>query len=295
MHLRARLAHLRIRPQRPHLLVLALHQLLPEWQNPEELPFLPFQPLTVAQLDKLLAALLANGYRPADPDRLAQLDARHSHLLITFDDGYANTHLALPVLERHGLSALYCVNTAHCLQQKAWWWDVVWRATRDMGWPIKAIYRHIERLKQLPPQEVEEALLEQYGPEALQPVGELDRPLTATELQQLDAHPLAWLGLHGHSHQHLHHLDAIACQAELHENWQTLTGLGTQPLPILAYPNGDYSQPATQGNMVQFAFTTRAGINRLNRIDAQRYRLRRVMPTGLRSLETQLRYYRSFS
>ncbi|MEJ7665168.1 MAG: polysaccharide deacetylase family protein [Hymenobacter sp.] len=61
-------------------------------------------------------------------DVLRGLDPAGKYALITFDDGYFNNHLALPVLRRYGVPATFFISSHHVLSGQAFWWDVVYRA-----------------------------------------------------------------------------------------------------------------------------------------------------------------------
>lgn len=66
--------------------------------------------------------------------------------LITFDDGYRECFdVALPVLERHGVSGVFFVSTDHVSRRRAFWWDRIaylfkkttkMRATLDYPKPL---------------------------------------------------------------------------------------------------------------------------------------------------------------
>lgn len=59
------------------------------------------------------------------PDDLPRIrSARGRYLQITFDDGYVDNHaLALPILERHGVSATFFVATGYMDAPHVPWWD----------------------------------------------------------------------------------------------------------------------------------------------------------------------------
>lgn len=45
-------------------------------------------------------------------------------VLLTFDDGYSDNHIyARPLLEKHGLQALFYISTGYIDKQKEFWWD----------------------------------------------------------------------------------------------------------------------------------------------------------------------------
>ena len=78
-------------------------------------------------LDRRLR-LLRHAFTVIDPDDLLDyLGGRPwppSPALITFDDGYRdNYERALPILQRHGLKALFFVATAYVANRRLFWWD----------------------------------------------------------------------------------------------------------------------------------------------------------------------------
>jgi len=47
-------------------------------------------------------------------------------VLLTFDDGYRDNHdIALPILQRHGVSAVFFIATSYIEQRRLFWWDRV--------------------------------------------------------------------------------------------------------------------------------------------------------------------------
>ena len=69
----------------------------------------------------------------------------------------------------------------HVLEGKAYWWNVVYRERRRRGGRSR-IAAETERLRRMRAPEVDAYLLSEFGPDALQPVGDVDRPLSADEL-----------------------------------------------------------------------------------------------------------------
>lgn len=77
----------------------------------------------------LQLAYLKKNYRILHPNELLELlksgkrIPRHS-ILLTFDDGYADNYLeAIPILEKHGLTALFYVCTGNIGSEREFWWD----------------------------------------------------------------------------------------------------------------------------------------------------------------------------
>jgi len=79
----------------------------------------PLQRTTVAQFRRFVEYYLAHDYRFIGPaDLLGGLDPDGKYAMITFDDGYFNNTLALPILEEYRVPAVVFVSTDHVRQNK---------------------------------------------------------------------------------------------------------------------------------------------------------------------------------
>lgn len=199
----------------------------------------PFQPLAVGDLRQAVMALSRAGYSFVDSHGAAHGEAGARRAWLTFDDGYANNRLALPVLREFGARATIFVSSRMVETGRAFWWDVLHRQRRAQGVRYGEIAAEREALKSSPVAEIEARLERLFGEEAFRPAGDADRPLSVAELQELARDPLIEIGNHTHSHAilPLHgdreaRAEIAACQERL-ERWT-----GRAPLAI-AYPNGD--------------------------------------------------------
>jgi peptidoglycan/xylan/chitin deacetylase (PgdA/CDA1 family) len=67
---------------------------------------------TPVRLGDVVAA--ARGGAPLPPNAV----------IVTFDDGYRDNHdEALPILRRHGMTAVFFVSTAHVAERRLYWWE----------------------------------------------------------------------------------------------------------------------------------------------------------------------------
>ncbi|HET7717796.1 MAG TPA: polysaccharide deacetylase family protein [Bauldia sp.] len=193
---------------------------------------------------------LDEGLRRAnDPGR------RDRFVVITFDDGYRDTHtLALPILERHGAPFTVYVPTAAVTRTLDAWWlglrELIRRRDtisiegmgktlecRDLASKAKALARGVawfhqdlRRTSHLQP------LFRQAGIslQALDARYFLDE----TELRRLASHPLASIQAHTSNHPALTHLDEISVWQEMSENRAWLENLLQSPVDHFAYPYG---------------------------------------------------------
>lgn len=198
-------------------------------------------------------------------------------LAITFDDGYADNHtIAMPILQRHGMSATFFVASSF-LDGGRMWNDTVIEALRaapmetldlnDLGLGTlllrsmadrrQAIDRTLMGIKYLP------------QPERAKLVAEIalrvgvclpdDLMMTSNQLRALRAGGML-VGGHTRTHPILAKLPAEDAWAEIVDGKRDLERILDEPLSLFAYPNGkpgrDYE--ARHREMVQRAGYTAA-------------------------------------
>lgn len=197
-------------------------------------------------------------------------------LAITFDDGYEDNHrLAMPILQRHGLSATFFVATRF-LDGGCMWNDRIIEAVRAASGPVldvpavsgldalclpigdaarrrAAIDTLLRRIKYLT-----------LGPrdDAVAAVARAARVASPTHLMMRSdqVHDLArqGMGVGGHTDSHpiLASLDDEAARHEIERGKQRLESILQQPVALFAYPNG---KPQTDYTTTTVALARRAG------------------------------------
>lgn len=261
------LAYLAVQPERPALLVFMFHVLF-ETEAAMQLDLVdPQQRITTQIFADFVTYYQAHGYTFVTPgDVLAGLDPARRYVLITFDDGYYNNHLALPILRRYGVPATFFISSHHVQAGRAFWWDVVYRARRRQPLPPAAQQAEYALLKQLQHEEIEAYLFTHFGPDALRPVSDLDRPFTPAELAAFAQAPEVVLGNHTSHHAVLTNYPPPVATRELLDCQQYLAQLtGTLPCAV-AYPNGNVSAAvlAAAGEVgLRLGTTVQAGKNYL--------------------------------
>ncbi|MDR3632793.1 MAG: polysaccharide deacetylase family protein [Isosphaeraceae bacterium] len=206
----------------------------------------PLQRTTVAQFRAFIAYYQKHGYRFVNPDELDALEPGGKYALVTFDDGYFNNVLALPVLEEYQVPALFFISTDHVRERKSFWWDVLYRERVAQGATPDQVYHEAQALKSLTTEQIEAELVARFGADALKPRGDIDRPFTPDELRAFARHPLVHLGNHTANHAILTNYSAEDAHAQILRAQEALEEMtGARPRTI-AFPNGARSGPVVQ-------------------------------------------------
>jgi peptidoglycan/xylan/chitin deacetylase (PgdA/CDA1 family) len=256
----------------------------------------PLQRTTMAQFRQFVEYYVGQGYRFITPaDLVAGLPGDGRYVMITFDDGYYNNHLALPILEQFNVPATFFISTNHVRQNKSFWWDVVYRERLAQGGTPGDAYDEALAMKGLRSEEIESKLLERLGPSALTPRTEIDRPMTPAELREFSRHPLVHIGNHTANHAILTNYTPDEIRALLEECQSALTEMtGKTPISI-AYPNGGHDDTVVRIARevgLTVGVTVRPAKNRLGQ-GSGLLRLNRFCPDGPMPMRTQCRTFRS--
>jgi peptidoglycan/xylan/chitin deacetylase (PgdA/CDA1 family) len=203
----------------------------------------PLQHTTVEQFRAFVEYYLEHGYQFIGlDDLLGGLRPSGKYALISFDDGYFNNALALPVLDDHRIPAVFFISSDHVSQNKCFWWDVLYRERIAQGATPAQVYGEGRRLKTLSTERIERKLVAAFGAKAFQPRGDIDRPFAPEELRALARVPSVRLGNHTANHAILTNYSPDEVQAQIARAQESLTAMtGVRPCAI-AYPNGSWSE-----------------------------------------------------
>jgi peptidoglycan/xylan/chitin deacetylase (PgdA/CDA1 family) len=227
----------------------------------------PQQGISVGMFREFISHFYREGYRFVSPtDIVNGLDPAGKYVLVTFDDGYYNHARALPVMEEFNVPATFFLSSRHVIQQKAFWWDVVYRALKKRGHSYTEIQNRVAEYKVLPPEEIDRRLTSEFGDNALRVSGDLDRPFTSRELFEFSQHRLVSIGNHTRNHAILVNLSAREMRDEIQGAQDELHALSGKTPIAIAYPNGNCSKQVLQAAReagLQLGVSVNPGKNRL--------------------------------
>lgn len=197
---------------------------------------------TVDQLCCLIEYFMGCGYTFVSPNDMERgLDIHRKYLLLSFDDGYYNNCLALPVLRQYQIPATFFISTDYVLHNRSFWWDVVYREMSKQRKTLQDIDRLCRQLKRYPVKEIDRFVLKAFGSSAFEPIGDIDRPFLFDELIEFSRSP--WVSIGNHT---VHHAILSVCspqeiRREIQEAQEALSNLTGIVPKMIAYPNGNTS------------------------------------------------------
>ena len=255
----------------------------------------PNQSVTVSDFGAFVEEMLENRFTVVSPAQIdAGLPSGGRYLTITFDDGYFNNTQALEVLDKFRLPATFFISTDHVLQNKAFWWDAFSREMRRNGVSHSRQNSEIKRLKSWTPERIDAFLLQRFGPSALMPSGDTDRPFTPEELRRFSSNPWVHLGNHTRNHAILSNCTPSEMASQIEACQDALEDMvGYRPIGI-AYPNGNYSPAAVSaasGAGLRVGFTVAPHRCRLPLDDGAQMTLGRFLFFGGQDIRRQCRLF----
>ncbi len=182
-------------------------------------------------------------------------------VLLTFDDGYADNHLhARPILEKHGIQALFYIASGYMGASREYWWDEVerlllvnegaptewhferngfelnWRSSEELQ--SRTYLRALEDLRAIPSQDRDAVLRELrvvLKSEAPRPT---HLPMTREELRTFAGSSSVVIGAHTVGHPSLARLRAEEQRQEIEGSKRDLQDMLGIEVPYFSYPFG---------------------------------------------------------
>lgn len=225
----------------------------------------PQNNLTVTQFTDFIEYFLENNYQFIKPEDLSRgLTDNNPYIMLTFDDGYFNNTLAIEIINKYKIPATFFITTKNILENKSYWWDVIYKYRMKEGKNLDEIRKEQNYLKGFKHSFIENYIIENFSYYSFEPWSDIDRPLNKKELKEASANPYVTIGNHTDNHSILTNYSGEEIKKELSLSNKILFDLtGINPLTV-AFPNGNFNQQVldiTRELGFQFAFTV---INKLN-------------------------------
>jgi peptidoglycan/xylan/chitin deacetylase (PgdA/CDA1 family) len=256
---------LKFKNERKQLLVFYFHGLFESINEKKLNHGDPQNNMTVDQFVDFINYFLSHSYKFIVPeDLMSGLENNQPYAMITFDDGYFNNMLAIKILNKYKIPAVFFISTRNIMENKSYWWDIIYKYRSKQGSSIENIRKEQKLLKSFKYTFIDDYILKNFGMEAFIPWSDIDRPFNKEEIKQLAGNPHVSFGNHTHNHSILTNYNKQEIKEELNVSNKILFDLtGTSPIAI-AFPNGNFNQmvlDATEEEGFRYAFTIEPTIN----------------------------------
>lgn len=256
---------LKFKNENKHLLVFYFHGLFETVEQKNLNHIDPQTNITVEEFINFIEYFQQHNFKFILPEDIGKRgEENRPCAMITFDDGYFNNRLAIDVLNRYKIPATFFLSTKNIVENKSFWWDIIYRNRIKAGVSLKNIRKEQASLKSFKNDHIETYILKHFGKEAFIPWSEIDRPFNSKEIIKLSSNPYVAFGNHTHNHSILTNNNKEEILNELNVSNKILLELTGKIPKSIAFPNGNYNKlvlKTTQEIGFQFAFTTEKGHN----------------------------------
>lgn len=263
---------------RPGLLCFIFHCVFKDKCEIEAGLVHPHEQATLDGLKRLIDYYRTHGYTFVSAKQVDEglpPGGRYAHL--TFDDGLANNLRLLDLLPEEEAYASVFPSIHHVQDQLAFWWNTIYRERHRRG-QVGRVPSEYTEVRGMTDKQLEDRLAREFGPAALRPVSDLDRPMTVSELKEIAASPWIEIGNHTLDHAILPRWEPDEADAQIGgaQEWFK-ENLGEAPF-FIAYPTGRTSPAVTdmaRRHGLTLGTTVVPGRNKLPATDDSRMHLKR--------------------
>jgi peptidoglycan/xylan/chitin deacetylase (PgdA/CDA1 family) len=189
----------------------------------------------------------------------AAINDPDDHVLVTFDDGYAdNFYIGVPLLQQYGIPATFFIASGY-LGLPYFWWDVLLaiyfrQGDIDNSLSNQRLQTTWECLRDMRPKQRDLVLQEQLNRAACPQVEPTCRPMTRVEVVELSTSPLISFGGHTRWHSYLPVLSFEEAVNEIITGKRDIESLTGRQQVGFAYPYG-VENAAVQEAVAEAGFT----------------------------------------
>ena len=252
---------LNLKNENNQLLIFYFHGIYENEAQKEAHHVDPQNNVTVAQFDDFIEYFLSHKYHFIKPnDLLNGLEKDRPYIMMTFDDGYYNNQLAVKSLEKYEVPATFFVTARNVLENKSYWWDIIYKYRMKEGVSLEAIREEQQQLKSFQYDYIDQYTLEHFGPESNTPWSDIDRPFTPAELREFAQNPYVVIGNHTYHHTILTNYKKDKIIEEFESTNKALEEMVGYKPNTIAFPNGNYDELVLKASRevgFEFVFTVR--------------------------------------
>lgn len=257
---------LKFKSENKQLLVFYFHGLFESVRQKDLNLLYPQHNMTVESFVEFIEYFLSHNYKFISPkDLMEGVENDRPYAMITFDDGYFNNVLAIEILNKYQIPAVFFISTKNMVENKSYWWDIIYKYRAKQGSSREKIEQEITSLKQFKYKYIDDYILKTFGKDAFTPWSDLSRPFNPYEIKQLSSNPYLSFENHTHNHSILINYNKEEITEELSVSNRILFELtGTLPIAI-AFPNGNFNETVLEATVEEgfrYAFTTEPCQNR---------------------------------
>jgi len=236
-------AYLNLWGEKKSLIIFLFHVIFRDENEGRSNTVEPPQGMTLRHFCQFVEYYQDHYYTFISPDDILNgLDSNKNYALITFDDGYYNNQYVLPVLKQYKIPALFFISTDYVKNNKAFWWDVLYREKIKTGMSSQAISEEITSwTSSKTNEEIERYITDEFGKDALAPVGDIDRPFTPRELRDFSKEEFVFLGNHTSKHPFLPNCSPDEISSTILNAQNDLYDITAAYPAYISYPFGAYS------------------------------------------------------
>lgn len=225
--------------------------------------------MTVNEFVDFIEYFLHLNYHFIKPDDLLEsfhLVKDRPCVMITFDDGYFNNAIAIEILNRYRIPAVFFISTKYVIENKSIWSDIIYKYRTKQGASIETIRKEQQSLKNYKYTYIDRYIEQNFGINSTKPWSDIDRPFSEAELKEFSKNPFVSIGNHTHNHAILTNYDKEEIKEEFTLSNKILIDVtGFVPISI-AFPNGNFNNrvlEVAEEVGFRFALTTKSNLNKL--------------------------------
>jgi peptidoglycan/xylan/chitin deacetylase (PgdA/CDA1 family) len=257
----------------------------------------PQQSTTISDFSFFLDYFISRGYEFVTPKQIIEgLPLNGKYILLTFDDGCFNNSLAFTILKEYKIPSTMFISTNHIIENKSFYWDVIYRERMKQGNSIKRIIEEINSLGVCKHYEIDGYIKKNFCTNALKPVCDIDRPFTVDEIRELAGDENIYFGNHTEHHAILTNYPYDEANIQIANGSAQLVEWGGEKPQIISFPDGYFSEEVIEiakANGIKIGLTTKAGKNFIPLNNGNGFHnLNRFILWGDRDLERQCKSFR---